>query len=349
MKIDSKMLKLAIHHRDSSFSERWIITAQNLNIDYILVNCYSDDIITELKKNNVTHLMWHINHSSITDLNTYPNVFNSAELMGIKVFPNFNSNWHFDNKISQKYLLESIGAPLVETHVFYEKKEALKYIEEQEFPIVSKLKRGAGATNVNLLRNMNSAKEHIDKMFGGGISSTGKVMDHLDQKIRVGKQIKNPLLLAKKIIGFVQKTKNENKFSDKEKGYVYFQKFMKGNTHDTRIIVIGEIAFAIIRLNRENDFRASGSGKIDYDYKNVDVRFVKEAFRISKRLKTDCLAYDFIYDSNNEVKLVEVCFGFNVKVYDSCQGYWTEDLIFKEGEFNPQEIMLRNLINCENR
>ena len=45
------------------------------------------------------------------------------------------------------------------------------------------------------------------------------------------------------------------------KDYVYFQKFLPNNKYDIRIVVIGDRAFGFIRYNRENDFRASGSGK----------------------------------------------------------------------------------------
>lgn len=54
-----------------------------------------------------------------------------------------------------------------------------------------------------------------------------------------------------------------------QKDYVYFQKFLPNNTYDIRITVIGERCFGFIRYNRENDFRASGSGKIEYDTSKI--------------------------------------------------------------------------------
>ena len=49
--------------------------------------------------------------------------------MGTPVFPNYNTSWHFDDKVGQKYFLEAIDAPLVPSHIFYSKKEALEWIK----------------------------------------------------------------------------------------------------------------------------------------------------------------------------------------------------------------------------
>src|SRR5690606_24651491 len=121
-----------------------------------------------------------------------------------------------------------------------------------------------------------------------------------------------------------------------EKGYVYFQEFMPRNQFDTRIIVVGNKAFGIRRFNRPGDFRASGSGQIDYDIKSIDVNFVKTAFIAAKRIKAQCLAFDFVYDIEKNPKIIEVCYAFSMVAYDRCEGYWDDELNFHKGLFNPQ-------------
>ena len=69
------------------------------------------------------------------------------------VFPNFNTAWHFDDKVGQKYLLEAIDAPLVPSYVFYSKEMALKWLEQTQFPKVFKLRGGAGSANVKLVQD----------------------------------------------------------------------------------------------------------------------------------------------------------------------------------------------------
>ncbi len=340
-------MRIAIHHRENSFSERWIEYCKNKNIDYVVVNCYGNRIIEVLKKEKITHLMWHVNHSFSKDLMVFPYVLNSADSMGIKTYPNFNTRWHFDDKIAQKYFLESIEAPLVKSNAFYDKKEALAYIQSNNMPVVAKLKRGAGSTNVKLIREKNQGIDYVEKMFSTGISSNAQVLEGLDQKLRIAKKIKNPVNLIKKFIGYIKKTKTEQKLSLVEKGYVYFQEFLPKNEYDTRVIVIKNRAFGVRRFNRQNDFRASGSGKVDYDYHNIDLVFVKEAFKISDDLKTQAVAFDFIYGQDGNARIIEICFGFNVKFYDPCPGYWKRDLSFVEGKFNPQYYMVDNFLYDE--
>lgn len=335
-------MKIAIHHREGSFSDRWISYCESNAIQYLIVNCYDSNIISILKDEEITHLMWHFSHLSTKDIMVFSYVLNGADKMGIKTFPNFNTRWHFDDKVAQKYLLESINAPYIESYVFYNKTEALNFIKATNFPTVAKLKGGAGSTNVKLITNGSEAKAYIEKLFGVGIKPINKPLDNLDQKLKVAKKIKNPVYLLKKTVGFIKRTRKERALSDVEKGYVYFQKFLPNNEFDTRIVVVGEIAFGIRRFTHENDFRASGSGKIDYDTGKIDTRMVTTAFEISDAIGAQSLAYDFVYDENSEIKVIEVCFGFSMKAYDKCEGYWSKDLKFTAGDFNPQEFMIKD-------
>jgi glutathione synthase/RimK-type ligase-like ATP-grasp enzyme len=338
-------MKIAIQNRAGSFSERWIEYCKNKNINYIIVNCYSNQIIEILKKENITHLMWHINHASSKDLMLFPYVMNSADKIGIKTFPNFETRWHFDDKIAQKYLFESISAPYIESHVSYSKATAFSFLNETELPIVAKLKRGAGSTNVKLIKTKEEATDYVNTLFDKGILSSSKPLENINQKIRIAKKIKNPIQLIKKTIGFLKRNKSERKLSLPEIGYVYFQKFMKNNSHDTRIIVVGDMAFGIVRYNSKNDFRASGSGKIGYDITKINIEMVKISFEITKKIGAQCLAFDFVYDQNNEPRIIEACFGFSIKAYDNCPGYWNDKLEFVEEKFNPQEVMISNFIS----
>ena len=46
------------------------------------------------------------------------------ESMGIKCFPDRNTYWHFDDKIKQYYLLKQHGYQIIESNIFWDKKEA---------------------------------------------------------------------------------------------------------------------------------------------------------------------------------------------------------------------------------
>src|SRR5690554_2479023 len=135
-------MKIAIHQRKGSFSDRWIEYCEKKNIEYITVNAFDNDIIKQVKECDV--LMWHHHHGNFKDVLAAKKILFSLEHAGIKVFPNFNTAWHFDDKVAQKYLLEAIDAPMVPSYVFYDKEEALTWADQTSFPKVFKLKGGAG-------------------------------------------------------------------------------------------------------------------------------------------------------------------------------------------------------------
>lgn len=133
------------------------------------------------------------------------------------------------------------------------------------------------------------------------------------------------------------------KMQCKEKGYVYFQDFIPNNDFDTRVVVVGNRAFGLVRGVREGDFRASGSGKINYESSRVDLEMVRLAFRVNNILKAQSIAFDFLLNEGNPL-IVEISYCYAVEAYDHCSGFWDNDLNWHEGKFNPQEWMIENLI-----
>ncbi len=337
-------MKIAIQNREGGFAKRWIAYCEKNKLDYILVDCFNTDIITVFKKENITHLMWHINHSSSKELMVYPYVMNAAEQMGIKTFPNFNTRWHFDDKVAQKYLFESIKAPFAPSYVFYEEEDAKEFLKTSELPLVAKLKNGAGSTNVKLIYTKEEGEEYIHKLFSEGIVATPKALGNLNQKLRLAKEIKNPISLVKKTLSFFKKNKKELTLTNSEKGYVYFQKFMANNKFDIRVIVIGDVACGVRRFTKNNDFRASGSGILDYDMSKIDINIIKTAFDVTEKINGQCLGFDFVFNSDGLPQIIEVSFGFPEKTCDPCPGYWKKDLSIVEGNFNPQEVIMDNFI-----
>jgi glutathione synthase/RimK-type ligase-like ATP-grasp enzyme len=264
-------------------------------------------------------------------------------MAGKRVFPDFNSFWHFDDKIAQKYLLESLELPLVTSYVFFSKDSSLDWAVKTEYPVVFKQRRGAGSNNVKLIKNYKEAKKVISKAFGKGFPIFDK-WGSLNERIRRTKAGLDPWTGALKGLGrlFI-KPEFSKKFAN-EKGYVYFQDYLPDNNSDIRIIVIGSKAFAIKRINRLNDFRASGSGSIRYDKEEFDERCVTIALNASKKLKASCMTYDFVFDQTNEPKIIEISYGFKMHGYDPCTGYWDHELIWHPGKFNPQAWMVEELL-----
>ena len=334
-------MKIAIHHRKNSFSDRWLAYCQKNNIKIKIVDAYQSNIIQQVE--DCDAFMWHFSHNNEKDTLFAKQLLFALESAGKIIYPSTNLAWHFDDKVAQKYVLEGIGAPLIESEVFYSKKDALEWLEEINFPIVFKLRRGAGSQNVRLIKTKKNAEKLIKKAFSKGFSqynSIGVLKDRY-QKYKNGND--TFIGVIKGVIRLIYPTRF-SKIKGKERGYIYFQKFLPNNTSDTRVIIVGNRAFAVKRMVRENDFRASGSGIKKYNREEIDEKTIKIAFSVAKKLDLNCIGFDFVFDHNNNPFIVEMGFGFAIQFYDPCPGYWDEKLNWHEGKFIPQEWMIEDLL-----
>lgn len=339
-------MKIAIHINKRSFAERWVKYCKEKNIEYKLVNAYDNNIVEEVK--DCDAFMWHFHHADYRDMQFAKSLLNSLQKSGMKVFPNFDTCWHFDDKIAQKYLLEAINAPLVPTYVFHTKKEALEWAENTTYPKVFKLKGGAGASNVKLARTKKEAKKLIMQCFGKGFRQY-RFWENLKEEWRIYMLGKSSLRQLLRPV-YYQLTKRYpstfDHYHGKECGYAYFQEFIPNNTYDIRVCVVGNKAFGLKRYTRDNDFRASGSGNISYSKVEIDERCVEIAFKVAKKLCTQSIALDFVFDKDNAPLIVEISYGYAVAAYDACEGYWTDDMQWHKGSnFDFCGWMVENLIN----
>src|SRR5690606_29951944 len=117
------------------------------------------------------------------------------------------------------------------------------------------------------------------------------------------------------------------------------------NNCDIRVIVVGNKAFAIKRMVRENDFRASGSGHIIYDNNQIDINFIKLAFDVNNRIKSFSTAFDFVVDEFNNPLIVEISYGYAIEAYNDCPGYWDNELKWYNKKFNSQDWIMENIIS----
>ena len=339
-------MKIAIHHSIGSFSDRWIEYCKQNNIQYKIVNCYGSDIIEQLK--DCDALMWHHHHADYKDVLTAKRILFALEHAGVKVFPDFHTAWHFDDKVAQKYLLEAIDAPLVPSYVFYDIKEALDWAENTTYPKVWKLKGGAGAANVKLLRSKKDAVKLINKAFGKGFSQFNR-LGNLKERYKKYKSGKDSLLGVAKGLGRLIIPTEFAKLQSRERGYVYFQEFVENDGFDVRVVVIGGKAIALKRLVRENDFRASGSGNLIFENDKIDKDYIIKAFDLSRKIKSQSLAIDFIKSKDNEVLIVELSYGFPMLNFlDGAAGYWDSSLQWHAGKFNPQGWMVEEMVKSLN-
>jgi len=333
-------MEIAIQNKKNGFTQKWINYCRKVGYKFEFVNCYSSNIIQDLEKHD--GLMWHFHQSNPRDVLFAKQLIYSLEAAGYPVFPNYQSCWHFDDKVGQKYLLESAKAPVVPTYIFYDRAEAIDWVENAEFPKILKLRTGAGSSNVRFLGDKTAAMKCIKKAFGKGFKQYDPAINLKERirKYRAGKT--NWRDLVKALARFGYPTDFE-RVTGREKGYVYFQDFIPDNGYDIRVNIIYDKASAVRRKVRPDDFRASGSGVIDYDMSKIPAEAIEIAFHLSKKLNFQSMAYDFVMDGNKPL-IVEMSYGFGFLPGDFKTGYWDSNLNFHKGEFNPFGWMIDGFV-----
>ena len=332
---------IAIHYNKSSFASGWIQYCQENEVDHKIVNCFDNDIIDQIQ--GCRALIWHFHHADFKDSIVARQILNAVEHSGVKVFPNFKTAWHFDDKVGQKYLFEALGLPSVKAYVFFSKEQALKWLYVTDFPKVFKLRKGAGSHCVELVKTRKDAIRLVNKSFGCG-HSIYKPLNIFYDRYRAYLRGKETFLGVIKSLGRIFIKPVFFRYAPRERGYVYFQDFVANNPSDIRVIIIGEFAFFIRRANRPGDFRASGGGLISYAPDENVKKCVAQAFLVNERIQSQCIAFDFLIDSLGSPLFVEVSYGFDVPAYDKCVGYFDQELNWYTGTPNFHKWMIDQVI-----
>ena len=341
------MKPVAIHkYYDDVWTDGWITHCQENSIPHEVINGYRTDTVQNLRK--FSALFWNFNPWRYEDLLFARHILKTAEFMGLKVFPNENTAWHYDDKIAQKYILESIGAPMATTWVFYDQKEAMDWLGHAPLPLIGKLRRGAASNNVFLLHTRSEAEAYCKKMFGKGINPAPQLFSDMGVRMNKVKKLKSGKDVVRAFAKLAAKISQARHFSQVERGYALFQEFMPDNQHDVRIFVIGNKAFGFTRNMRKGDFRASGSGSFDYSRERMPNETVKAAYEVSRKLGLQAMNYDFLKDKHGKYKLIEMSFGTFAKPTYDCPGYWDPRLKWHEGHHWPQAEIYKVVVEGKN-
>lgn len=330
----------------NSFSTKWI--------EYINKTRDYQAKIVDLKAVDAIHqvvdckgVMWHFRHTPM-DKQVAPKVLMAIEgTLHIPVFPDLATRWHFDEKVSQYFVLKASGIPTVPTWVFWKKEDAVHFLETtNEYPLVFKLSCGAGGSNVIKLNSKIDAFSYVEKMFGGGVFpyTENEFKEKSMEGDRNYPNFKQRIGYAKDYL-FKKRIPPLPWYYCLQKDYLYLQKFIPNNVNDIRVTVIGKRAFGFIRFNRADDFRASGSGVIDHDPHNVPLQAICLSHQLAQQLNMQSIALDILIDEAGQALVSEIGYGFSAKAVYDCPGYWDRDLNWHEGHFWPQEAQAEDFLN----
>lgn len=303
----------------------WENALKESGLPYKHIDCYKYDFVHEM--DNYSGILWHYGNFVNADLMEARNILDIASSKGLAVFPDHKTAWHFDDKIAESYLLDSVGAPIPKYWVFYELNKVLDWLKnEAKYPVVAKLRRGSGSNNVKLLKDYLSASQYAKRMFSKGYSPTQNLVFKTYSKVQSTRDFATLKKRIKRIPDFL-KARRFGRGMPIEKGYCYFQEYINNDGYDLKVAVVGEKCAFIARNVRKGSFKASGGGELFYDKSKIPLSVVKSAFAVSEKIGTQCIGFDFVVDNtNNTGRIIEMCFGFDFEAIVDCGGYWDKDL-----------------------
>lgn len=290
--------------------ERYLI---NNNIPYEFLDIKSSKFIAESDKFDI--IIWRT-------LSLYSDQWEATDKIEFlekyknkTILPSTDSLWFYEDKVRQAWLFEHLNLPYLKTFISYNKQEILDYIENVDYPIISKDKTSSSATGVRLIKTKSEARNHVLKIFSKGIK------------------------LPEDYI--------------KQKNYVIFQEKVPNEGFDLRVIMIGNYYLGYYRFPEKGDFRASGSGI--YEKREIPLEVLKLAKKVKESLpKTYMLAVDFLQDSRDmKYYIIETSIFISVEsseqlFVDGVPGRYIEEhgnFKFEKGRYWVQELMIDEIIN----
>lgn len=319
--------------REQSYSARWIEGLAKRGIPVRAIDVFAEDVLDDLA--SCSALLWRFNHSSREQAIARRLLTIAEDILGLPVFPDRRTRWHYDDKIAQAHLLRALGVPTPRTWVFFDETRALAFLRDADYPLVLKLASGASSQNVLLLSSFDEARDVTQRLFAAGVFPTS--LRRLDVARRLRSAVKS-VVRGEHL--------DPGTFWDLQKGYLLVQEFLPGNAFDTRVTVIGERAFAYRRFNRPDDFRASGSGIFDVDPAQVDPEALRVGIDLARRLGAQSVAIDLLRGTTGWLA-VEISYTFVSWMVHECPGHWSLQgggCAWKDGQVWPEDAILEDFL-----
>jgi len=299
----------------------------------VLIDLYAHDWLHNAQ--GVDALIWNPQFMGPVSASFFKEkIYFLETIAGVRVMPNYASCWHFESKVAQSYVLEALDVPRPRTVVSFEYGDARRAAKDLGLPVVAKRSYGASSKNVELLRTQAELDRYLERAFAQQVWDARKSATASPWRAAASGAFE-PWFLEK-----VRRTALDGERHD----YVYLQEFIAGNDSDLRINVIGRRVDGCRRMNRANDFRASGSGQIVRGYDLPD-DVVALCMTTRERMGADCLAMD-VLRRDGEPVIVEMSY---TESESSHPVHWVKgangDYSRVEGEVSDQELWARHILD----
>ena len=317
-------MRIAIHpdhtrvlgDTEQSFSDVWFSVARERGYDAVAIDAYAPSAAQDLRAYDA--FMWRF---AGHDTSAYAGRFMLAihQAYGIKTFPEPQHLWHMSDKSSGQYLLEAAGVPTPKTWSFFNKEQALGFLDEASYPLVIKLSGTAGqSVNVGLVRSKNEGRRLVNVIFSCGIKELWQASGSF------------PRILARHLRYIISQWNGRKaRHGALIRGSCVFQEYVPGCNFDLRATVIGPRVIPYKRWNRPNDFRASGSGAVEYCPSEFSEGLAHKVLEFSRKLGMQFVTFDILMREGAPL-VIELNYNYVARIPNESPGYW----LMRHGEMS---------------
>lgn len=245
----------------------WVPILESKGYDVELLDIVSKEIQDRLISEHWDAFIWRAKHDPwIKNLGKrFLSFFDLQQ--NIKTFPSFRDYSHYDDKITQYYLLEKNKIPVPKTFIFFDKQEALEFFRSADFPVIYKATSGSGSSNVGVIKTVSQGKRFVNKAFGKGIKTFFK-----EEPIRK---------------------------------YSYFQEYLEGNIGDYKVICFGNQRITgVLRKNVKDEIKKSRSEIYKVELPDSLLEFISDVH--SKLGSPPVMSYDILQNNEMEWVVTEL-------------------------------------------
>ncbi len=224
---DNSPIKVGIIYGRMQYHKYWIAACRHFSISYQIIYLERNDWLEQVQSSGCSvYVVW----PDISTLETKQMFDERLRIMEqelkVDIYPSIKEIWLYENKRVQYYWLKSNHFPVINTHVFYNCKEAVNYLKNANYPVVLKSNLGASASGVYIVEDRRKAIKMVKKFIH---------------------------------FGFKLKRKSANK---KQKGSVYIQDYLT-DLKEWRMVRIGDSFFGHGK-DMKGQFH-SGSGSANWN------------------------------------------------------------------------------------
>lgn len=292
-----------------NWHERFEHGARDLDIPYEIFDIGVSDWMSQVNK--YACVVWRPNTDPPWLEHGLEKIHFMETELGIRCFPNWRTLSYYDNKRSQSYFFKLHNVPTPNTFVSYCPDECESFLRQCTYPIVSKTAGGSGSRGVKLIKDSRSARAEVRRVFSRSVAQRTAE--------RIGRRYPQRM--------------------DTPTGYVYWQEFIPDNERDCRVTILGrKYGFVLYRRNRPGDFRASGSGLLEYEGP-VGEREVAFLIELCRKNEFDSMAFDLLFRSG-EFLVSEMSYTFPIAFLDEVPGYY-------EYQEDGACVLRNNVVNAQ--